>query len=418
VEFNRSTRRTGRRGSARRGRGQNRGDPVLSASGIEGLIRLSDRRREETDTIQEEMEEEYSESEEDLVVDGRFRQLAQEKLIEELTGLPEAVVLDIYRSSVPHWHASRGRGPLPKTTWLDHILILLMLYRLGCSFQDLSIRISLKLGTLEDVVSRARTILFKTLKDRWWAEKQRPKPLENTIYPHTGLIVDSTSINVFKPLGKFQEARAYFDGKNWMYALKKEIAVMAGPPHYALFSSPGFEGSRHDYDHFKQNYKSYMKYLMKSPDEKRLITTDRTNPTWSIMGDKGYVGPEIDTPNLRKIVPHKPARLEPQRQENEEIKRIRVVVECFFGLMTMVYPFVRRAYPFSLTVFDLDLDNIVLLINEHIRAFSPLAQNERNVYLQFLRAEKEKRQEKLKKRRESQKRYWNEKKRQREQFEQ
>jgi len=293
-----------------------------------------------------------------------------------------------------------------------------MLYRLGCSLQDLSIRICLKLGTLEDVINRTRPIIFKTLNERWWCQKQRPKPIENSIYPHVALIVDSTSINIFRPLGKFQEAKEYFDGKNWMYALKKEVAIMAGPPHYALFSSPGFSGSRHDYDHFKEFYKNYLNYLSKTPDEKGMIRSDRTNPSWSVMADKAYVGPVSDTPNLRKITPHKPARLEQEKEENIEIAKIRVSVECFFGRISMAFPFIRKPYPFSLTMFDSDLDNIILLTNEHIRSYSPLAESERNLYLEYLREGRAERQRKIEKRRESQKRYWNEKKRLREQFEQ
>jgi len=155
---------------------------------------------------------------------------------------------------------------------------------------------------------------------------------------------------------------------------------------------------------------------LKSPEEKRLISTDRQNEKWSLVADKGYVGPYTDTPGLRKITPHKPAKLEAQKIENEEIKRIRIWVECFFGRMHMVYPFVRRPYPFSLLNFDSDIDNIILLTNEHIRIRSPVAREERKQYFEFLRQGRAERQLKKQKRVDSQQRYLRDKRKRREQF--
>lgn len=58
-----------------------------------------------------------------------------------------------------------------------------------------------------------------------------------------------------------------YDGKNSIYALKKEVAVLASPPHYAMFSQPFGLGSEHDYKLFKLNYKAYTSYLQKLANE-------------------------------------------------------------------------------------------------------------------------------------------------------
>ncbi|OAF66999.1 COG complex subunit 3 [Intoshia linei] len=50
-------------------------------------------------------------------------------------------------------------------------------------------------------------------------------------------------------------AKKMYDCKNKMNALKKEVAVMTTPPHYALFSQDAFLGSEHDYSAFKRNFK-------------------------------------------------------------------------------------------------------------------------------------------------------------------
>jgi hypothetical protein len=58
-------------------------------------------------------------------------------------------------------------------------------------------------------------------------------------FAYIALLADSTSFEVFRPKGRFEEQKHYYDGKNKMYAVKKEVAVMAHAPHYALFFSKG-----------------------------------------------------------------------------------------------------------------------------------------------------------------------------------
>ena len=80
-----------------------------------------------------------------------------------------------------------------------------------------------------------------------------------------------------------------------IYALKKEVAVSASPPHYALLAQVG---SIHDYTTFKSNYECYSNYLLKTPEERNLIPTDANEPSWAILGDRG---PDLDTPDLRRV---------------------------------------------------------------------------------------------------------------------
>ena len=114
----------------------------------------------------------------------------------------------------------------------------------------------------ETTMISAITSHFPFLRKRW-QPKPRPKPLDSS-YPYIGLLVDSTSIEVYRPRGRFEEAKTYFDAKNGIYALKKEVAVSASPPHYALLAQVG---SIHDYTTFKSNYECYLDYLLKTPEE-------------------------------------------------------------------------------------------------------------------------------------------------------
>jgi len=114
-------------------------------------------------------------------------------------------------------------------------------------------------------------------------------------YPYIALLVDSTSIEVYHPRGRFEEAKSYFDVKHGIYALKKEVAVSASAPHYALFFQQAQVGSIHDYAIFKSNYQCYLSYLLKTHEEKNLIRTDSNEPSLAILGDRAYIGPDTDT---------------------------------------------------------------------------------------------------------------------------
>jgi len=73
--------------------------------------------------------------------------------------------------------------------------------------------------TYTDTITRVRPIIYKTLKNRW-QDKKRPKQTDGNLR-HAAIAVDSSSFEIFKPSGKFDETKCYFDGKNHIYALKK-----------------------------------------------------------------------------------------------------------------------------------------------------------------------------------------------------
>ncbi len=86
--------------------------------------------------------------------------------------------------------------------------------------------------------------------------------------------------------GSFRDAKPYYDSKNHMYALKKEIGVIAAAPHYALFVSESFRGGEHDFTAFQRNYTTYVDYLRKTPDEQAVSGAD-TNQLWYLLADAG-----------------------------------------------------------------------------------------------------------------------------------
>ena len=183
---------------------------------------------------------------------------------------------------------------------------------------------------MKNAIERLRTILYQTLHELWLSNPVRPNQINGTYFPHIGLLVDSISIQVQRPKARFEEAKIYWDGKNHMYALKKEVAVMASNPHYCLFLQKGVVGSKHDYEYLKTTFHSYIPYLQKTSEEFILLQTDQAHQNWGALFDKGFFGPDNDTPGLRRISPKKNNSTYLNHSENVEKNKIRVPVECFF----------------------------------------------------------------------------------------
>ena len=145
-----------------------------------------------------------------------------------------------------HIHANRRRRPLPKISYMDGLIIMLTFYKTGLEFDKLAEFVGIRPTTLKNAIERLRPILYQTLHELWLSNPVHPNPINGTHFPHLGLLVDSTSIQVKRPKARFEEAKIYWDGENHMYALKKEVAVMASNPHYCLFLQKGVVGSKHD----------------------------------------------------------------------------------------------------------------------------------------------------------------------------
>ena len=143
--------------------------------------------------------------------------------------------------------------------------------------------------------------------------------------------MDTISVEVFRPRAEFNEAKAYFDAKNKIYALKKEVAVRAVAPHYALFSQQSCLGSEHDYSIFKKNSNKYFEYLLKTDEEKEEYDIDENANSWAILGDKAYKGPLSDTPGIRRVFLKTNPTLPAEKAENKKLSRVRCPVERFLN---------------------------------------------------------------------------------------
>jgi hypothetical protein len=267
----------------------------------------------------------------------------------ESTNFNEREILDLYMRSMPFFARFRRRGPGPAINDLDAVLLYLYWAKHGQDYALIAKTFGFGQVAVTTAITRVRDPLLLALQDQFWTNRRRPVPISESHFPYIALAVDSTSIEVNRPVGRFEDAKAYWDGKNHIYALKKEVAVTAAPPHYALYSQTGTVGSVHDYTTFKSTYGSYLSYLTKTPSEVRAIPLDTAAPTWGIVADNGYAGDAADTPGLRKIALVRPSNpLTIQEQQNRvELANMRSCVERFFGRLKRLWGVVRNVYRYA-----------------------------------------------------------------------
>jgi hypothetical protein len=81
---------------------------------------------------------------------------------EKFTGFPKESILDLFKDMSEFVNSGRGRGPRPKTSYMDHLLLLLYFYRTGDGFERSSAKLNMKVETYRNVIDRARYWLRST----------------------------------------------------------------------------------------------------------------------------------------------------------------------------------------------------------------------------------------------------------------
>lgn len=243
-----------------------------------------------------------------------------------LTNFEAFEVKEIYRLFQAELANEKSKkGPKPAITNLDAIVLTLYIFKTAQDYSNVSYTFFKKISgdsSIHVAVNRVVPILLKCLSAKWWQMRIRPKKLEGTVCPDAALLIDSTSFQIKRPSGQFANSMCFFDGKNHKYALKKEVAVMARHPHYALFASPSYTGSCHDERIHQEMYKCYETYLRKSAFE----ADDHSPAYWEVVADMGYIGETVGS-HFRKITPAK-GRVDKEAEKlNGEISKVRVHVE-------------------------------------------------------------------------------------------
>ena len=278
------------------------------------------------------------------------------------------MITNLYQSMQPFMAAQRRRGPRPASSWMDALLCYLIWARAPeKDFEQLADALGLTSSRLQDNIARVRPVLHGALLQRWCAPAPRPEPLVGTRFPEIALLVACHTTQAFRPKAPFEEAKIYWDGKNHIYGLKSEVAVMAHAPHYCVSVADHVVASMHDYEYHKRIYELYLPYLLKTPAEHHVLPNDVQHRYWAVAADKGYIGPAHDTPDERRITPKKGNLTQEKRERNVAINRIRVVVEQYLGRVLSSWGLVHGVYRWDHAHFNYDFRICALLTNELIQ---------------------------------------------------
>lgn len=130
-----------------------------------------------------------------------YEHLKDTERLQPLTHFTPTHLQNIYQMMQPHLVAARTRGPKPKSTPMDMLVCYLVWLVTGDDQDTLSKILGMKTNRFEDNITRIRPILNAALKVKWWDNRPRPVPLVNTSFPHTALLIDGHSMEVFRPKG-------------------------------------------------------------------------------------------------------------------------------------------------------------------------------------------------------------------------
>jgi len=139
-----------------------------------------------------------------------FTYLKNAAYFEKMTNFSEEANLEHHRLCLPHWNKSGSsvRSRHLRISTLDHEILYKLFITLGDSFEELSRIVSSIPGIrwsnqlVCDAISRVRTVLEEALEEKWWTNRQRPIPLEDSSsFPDVGLLVGETPCEICKPLG-------------------------------------------------------------------------------------------------------------------------------------------------------------------------------------------------------------------------
>ena len=165
--------------------------------------------------------------------------------------------------------------------------------------------------------------------------------------PDAALIVDCTVCQINRPKRPFDEAKIFFSGKHFIYALKKEVCVNVRSGTAAVISK-AYPGSVHD-----------LKILR---DHAHAINDMLGGKI--LLADLGYQGARHDVPTIV-----------PCDDSLEQLRTRRVLVECFFGRLKKMWTVFSTRWKLGEEVFDTFFDIACALTNLDI-LHRPLRQSE------------------------------------------
>lgn len=342
---------------------------------------------------------------EETVVFKNLRETSSEMFM-KMTNFAEHELVSLLGRLQPFCIEPPRKGRSVKLHWVDSCIIQLMYYKMYPNLTDFARDLKISTVVLKNSIDKYRDIFNQFLKSEWLQMNIRPTKNNHELLNFIGGCYDHSCFEIPKPMMSFSCAKRFWNQKFHMYALKKGVLV-SPVTGYALFVSKSVEGAVHDYEDFKNTYHPLVTFLKKTEDEKSMFQND-ANAHWAISMDKGYIGPEEDSPGIRKITFIKQPRTVDENLHNLHLSRVHNV-EHFFGRLKKKWKITSSVYRNSKEYFDHDIDNCILLTNEDIR-FRKLIQEDMEYFTATLLNQYHQFQTDTKKRKEQYEKYRNAKK--------
>ena len=146
--------------------------------------------------------------------------------------------------------------------------------------------------------------------------------------PDAAMIIDCTVCQIKRPKRPFEEAKVFFSGKHFIYALKKEVCVNVRSGTAALVSK-AYPGSVHDITILRDHSR----------------TVNNILGGRAILDDLGYRGAQRDVQTIAIC-----------DGEDEQLRSKSVLVECFFGRLKMLWSVFSSKWTLGEEFFDTFFD--------------------------------------------------------------
>jgi len=210
-----------------------------------------------------------------------------------------------------------GQGRKFSLSLIDRLLMLLVYYRLYCSYTLVGFLFNLDqcnvwrdIKYLEPLVQRCIPLPEKVYK-----KAKRINDLNELLeyYPELKAFIDATEQEIPRPKNK-RRRKSHYSGKKKKHTVKTQLMVNKDG---LILHKTGYErGRKHDYDIFKKKHP-------KIPKNVELTT------------DLGYQGIEKDFPKMKTRIPKKKRkgkrRTKAEKKFNKKLSSERIVVEHTIG---------------------------------------------------------------------------------------
>ena len=222
----------------------------------------------------------------------------------------------------------QGRGRKQKISEKDTLIVLLQYLRRYPRIEDYAHSLKIHPSSLERLIDKSITALSDYLYRKLVSlpSVNEALPLDPN-FPEASLVVDATVQQINTPALSFDERKAWFSGKHFMYCLKSQVTVnMKG---IAVHAEAGIPGATHD-----------LEVLRSTKDDLENILRSSPKMPQKILADKGYVS---DLPFL--ITPHKGNNLtRAQKLDNDRISKHRIIIENYYGRLKSRYAIIGSKY--------------------------------------------------------------------------